>query len=70
MVHDHVRIETMLFVGAAAALPGGLLRPDLSRSGHGLDFRDEAASPYRIAWHRLRARNDAMMSLCKHLSQR
>ena len=38
----------MLFDGATAALPGGLLRPDLSRSGHGLDFRDEAASPYRI----------------------
>nr|WP_281260537.1 enolase C-terminal domain-like protein [Pseudosporangium ferrugineum] len=47
-LHDHVRIETMLFDGATAALPGGLLRPDLSRSEHGLDFCDEAASPYRI----------------------
>ncbi|MEU8606586.1 enolase C-terminal domain-like protein [Actinoplanes sp. NPDC048791] len=46
--HDHVRIETMLFDGAAAPLPGGLLRPDLSRPGHGLTFRDETASPYRI----------------------
>ena len=46
--HDHVRIETMLFDGAAEPLPDGVLLPDLSRPGHGLDFRDEAASPYRI----------------------
>ena len=47
--HDHVRIETMLFDGTAPPEPGGLLRPDPSRPGHGLDFRDEAATPYRVA---------------------
>jgi L-alanine-DL-glutamate epimerase-like enolase superfamily enzyme len=46
--HDHVRIESMLFDGAGTAEAGGVLRPDLSRPGHGLVFRDEVASPYRI----------------------
>jgi L-alanine-DL-glutamate epimerase-like enolase superfamily enzyme len=46
--HDHVRIETMLFDGVPAPRPGGVLRPDVSRPGHGLEFRDEAASPYRV----------------------
>ncbi|MFI1991011.1 enolase C-terminal domain-like protein [Actinoplanes sp. NPDC020271] len=46
--HDHVRIEQMLFDGAAQPQPGGVLVTDLDRPGHGLQFRDEAASPYRI----------------------
>jgi L-alanine-DL-glutamate epimerase-like enolase superfamily enzyme len=46
--HDHVRIEAMLFDGAATPEPGGSLRPDLSRPGHGMTFRDDVASPYRI----------------------
>jgi L-alanine-DL-glutamate epimerase-like enolase superfamily enzyme len=46
--HDHVRIAGMLFDGVAEPQPGGVLVPDLSRPGHGLEFRDEAASPYRI----------------------
>jgi L-alanine-DL-glutamate epimerase-like enolase superfamily enzyme len=46
--HDHVRIETMLFDGVAGPQPGGVLHPDLSRPGHGLEFRDEVASQYRI----------------------
>jgi L-alanine-DL-glutamate epimerase-like enolase superfamily enzyme len=46
--HDHVRIETMLFEGTTPLQPGGVLRPDVSRPGHGLEFRDEVASQYRI----------------------
>ncbi|GIF02821.1 enolase C-terminal domain-like protein [Actinoplanes siamensis] len=47
--HDHVRIEEMLFHPVAAPEPGGVLRPDPGRLGHGLEFRDDAASRYRIA---------------------
>jgi len=41
--HDHVRIERMLFDGAP--VPGrGMIRPDLSRPGNGLELkRAEAA---------------------------
>jgi L-alanine-DL-glutamate epimerase-like enolase superfamily enzyme len=46
--HDHVRIEGMLFDGAAEPRPGGVLVPDRDRRGHGLTFRDDAALPYRI----------------------
>jgi L-alanine-DL-glutamate epimerase-like enolase superfamily enzyme len=46
--HDHVRIETMLFNGAVTHGPGGVLPVEHDRIGHGLDFNDEAASPYRI----------------------
>jgi L-alanine-DL-glutamate epimerase-like enolase superfamily enzyme len=46
--HDHVRIERMLFDGAAEPQAGGVLRPDPGRPGHGLEFRDDVASPYRI----------------------
>jgi hypothetical protein len=38
----------MLFDGVARPQPGGVLVPDLSRPGHGLEFRGEAASAYRI----------------------
>jgi L-alanine-DL-glutamate epimerase-like enolase superfamily enzyme len=47
--HDHVRIAGMLFDGVAQPEDGGVLVPDLSRCGHGLELRDEAASPFRIA---------------------
>jgi L-alanine-DL-glutamate epimerase-like enolase superfamily enzyme len=46
--HDHVRIETMLFDGTDPPRAGGILMPDRTRRGHGLEFLDEAASPYRI----------------------
>jgi L-alanine-DL-glutamate epimerase-like enolase superfamily enzyme len=36
--HDHVRIERMLFEGAPVPRDG-LIRPDLSRPGHGLELR-------------------------------
>jgi L-alanine-DL-glutamate epimerase-like enolase superfamily enzyme len=36
--HDHVRIEQMVFDGAAVA-DGGVVRPDLSRPGLGLELR-------------------------------
>jgi L-alanine-DL-glutamate epimerase-like enolase superfamily enzyme len=45
--HDHVRIESTLFDGAARA-DGGVLRPDLSAHGHGLAFKDSDAQPYRL----------------------
>ncbi len=43
--HDHVRIEHMLFDGAATAAKG-MLRPDLSRPGLGLEFKEEDAHSY------------------------
>ncbi len=36
--HDHVRIERMLFDGAPTPRDGAI-RPDLSRPGHGLEFK-------------------------------
>jgi L-alanine-DL-glutamate epimerase-like enolase superfamily enzyme len=36
--HDHVRIEHMLFDGALTPI-GGLLKPDLSRPGIGIEFK-------------------------------
>jgi L-alanine-DL-glutamate epimerase-like enolase superfamily enzyme len=36
--HDHVRVERMLFDGVLEPA-GGALRPDRSRSGHGLELR-------------------------------
>lgn len=46
--HDHHRIETMLLDGT---LPpdGGVMTPDPSRPGHGLDFRETDAAHYRVA---------------------
>ena len=43
--HDHERIERMLFDGLAA-LDGGMMRPDLSRPGLGLEFKRADASRY------------------------
>jgi len=43
--HDHVRIEQMLFDGAPS-LQGGQVAPDLSRPGHGLDFKHDDAQKF------------------------
>lgn len=43
--HDHVRIEQMLFDGAPVA-KNGAIRPDLSRAGLGLDFKQQDAERY------------------------
>ena len=45
--HDHVRIEHMLFDGAASA-DGGVLRPDLSRTGMGLELKRQDAERYKV----------------------
>ncbi len=45
--HDHVRIETMLFDGVPPPV-GGILHPDASRPGLGLDFRHADARPYAV----------------------
>jgi hypothetical protein len=44
--HDHVRIESMLFDGAPVPREG-LLRPDRSRPGLGLEFRERDAERFR-----------------------
>jgi L-alanine-DL-glutamate epimerase-like enolase superfamily enzyme len=44
---DHQRIERLLFDGAPQP-DRGMLRPDLSRPGLGLDFRREDASRFRV----------------------
>jgi L-alanine-DL-glutamate epimerase-like enolase superfamily enzyme len=45
--HDHERIEHLLFDGALTP-DGGVLRPDLTRSGLGLEFKRQDAKPYTI----------------------
>jgi L-alanine-DL-glutamate epimerase-like enolase superfamily enzyme len=47
--HDHVRIEGMAFDGVLRPEPGGLLRPDRSRPGLGLEVRTTDLEPYRVA---------------------
>jgi L-alanine-DL-glutamate epimerase-like enolase superfamily enzyme len=47
--HDHVRIESMLFDGVLEPEPGGVLRPDRSRPGHGLEVKWADADGYRAA---------------------
>ena len=44
--HDHVRIERLFFDGMPRA-ESGALKPDLSRPGLGVTFKEEAAEPYR-----------------------
>lgn len=45
--HDHARIESLLFEGAARP-EGGVLRPDTSRPGHGLEFKWSDAERFVI----------------------
>ena len=45
--HDHARIERMLFDGAPVP-KDGMIRPDLSRPGHGLAFKREDAERFAI----------------------
>ncbi len=45
--HDHVRIERMLFDGAPAPHVG-VIAPDLSRPGCGLEFKHADAQRYRV----------------------
>lgn len=45
--HDHVRIENMLFDGVVQPVDGAL-PPDLSRPGHGLEFKRADAQKYAI----------------------
>jgi L-alanine-DL-glutamate epimerase-like enolase superfamily enzyme len=44
---DHVRVEALAFDGALVP-EGGVLRPDRSRPGHGLDLRWPDLEPYRV----------------------
>jgi len=44
--HDHVRIEARLFDGAPIPKEG-IIRPDLSRPGIGLEFKESDAQRYR-----------------------
>ena len=46
--HDHVRIEAMLFDGAPVPRDGDI-RPDLTRTGHGLTFKSKDAELYAVA---------------------
>ena len=43
--HDHVRIERIFFEGVPAAV-NGELRPDLSRSGMGLELKQADAKRF------------------------
>jgi L-alanine-DL-glutamate epimerase-like enolase superfamily enzyme len=45
--HDHVRIEHMLFDGALTAV-NGVLRPDLSRPGLGIEFKRTDAASFAV----------------------
>lgn len=44
--HDHVRVENMLFDGVLVPEEGGLLRPDPSRPGLGLELKRTEAEKY------------------------
>ncbi len=46
--HDHARVEDMLLDGAPRP-EGGVLKPDLSRPGHGLSLKAADAERYRVA---------------------
>ena len=45
--HDHARIESMFFDGFAAPARG-VMRPDLSRPGHGLELKQESVRPFQL----------------------
>jgi L-alanine-DL-glutamate epimerase-like enolase superfamily enzyme len=46
--HDHVRIEQTLFEGAPRAA-NGMIRPDLGRPGHGLEFKSRDAERFSVS---------------------
>jgi hypothetical protein len=46
-VHDHERIEAMLFDGTLDP-SGGTITPRDDANGNGLTFRDDVAEPYRV----------------------
>ncbi|MGA9309817.1 MAG: enolase C-terminal domain-like protein [Pseudonocardiaceae bacterium] len=46
--HDHVRIERIAFDGVLEPQPGGVLRPDRSRPGLGLEVKHADLEQYRI----------------------
>jgi L-alanine-DL-glutamate epimerase-like enolase superfamily enzyme len=46
--HDHVRIEHMIFDGAVHA-KNGMLRPDMSRHGLGLELKRSDAEKYQVS---------------------
>jgi hypothetical protein len=46
--HDHVRIEHLLFDGALTPKEG-VLYPDLSRPGMGLEFKRSDAEQYQVS---------------------
>jgi L-alanine-DL-glutamate epimerase-like enolase superfamily enzyme len=45
--HDHARIERMFFEGFCEP-QGGVMKPDLSRPGNGLELKEKAAAPYAV----------------------
>jgi len=45
--HDHVRIEAMLFDGGPEPVDG-VVTPDRSRPGHGLELREHEAEEHRV----------------------
>ncbi|MCE0764522.1 mandelate racemase [Pseudonocardia kujensis] len=47
--HDHERIERLAFDGVLEPGDGGVLRPDRSRPGHGLEVRERDLEGYRAA---------------------
>ena len=47
--HDHIRIEGMAFDGVLSPEPDGVLRPDRSRAGLGLDVKQAELEQYRVA---------------------
>ncbi len=45
--HDHVRVEGLLFDGVQKP-QGGILKPDLSRPGLGIDLKEKDAEKYKV----------------------
>ncbi|HEY5212836.1 MAG TPA: enolase C-terminal domain-like protein [Acidobacteriaceae bacterium] len=45
--HDHARIERMFFDGFCEP-ENGVMKPDLSRPGMGLELKETSASPYQV----------------------
>jgi hypothetical protein len=45
--HDHVRIDQMIFDGIVEPRDG-MLRPDPSRLGHGIELKLADAEKYRV----------------------